>query len=236
MLGVFRNDVYVLKKQLIISAVTAVIVLAFGLLSCGSLRYGNLAKLPEENFDATYSIMTMIFGPISAALIGFANPFAISVFTNRQSGWYSFLYATPITASRIAFVNLLERAGYILISTLFGFISTFSCYGLAGREITSTDIFILLVAVLLTGLLTFLPTSYLLKTANAEVMLRIVLIYAASVVTFIGATLSLAEFEKAVNGFVDNLPLICFALLAIDIVVFLISWRISAKILEKRKL
>lgn len=238
MLGVFRNDVFVLKKQLIISAVTAAILIALGLLCCGSLRYGNLAKLLEDDFNGTYSALTTLFGLLAAAFIAMQNPFSVAPTANRQSGWYTFLYTTPITASKAALVNLLERVGYIVVTTVFfGLPCMLGCYGIAGREVTSTDVFIMFTAVLFAGFTTLLPTSYIAKTANAEVMIRIVFIYAvASALTLIGATLSVAEFEKVINGIMDSLPLICLAMLAVDIVLFFISWAISTKMLKKRKL
>lgn len=238
MLGVFKNDVFVLKKQLIVSVVTAAILLALGLLCCGSLRYGNLAKLPINEFDSTYSMLTMIFGLLAAAFIAMENPFSLVTITNRQSGWYNFLYTTPITASKVALVNLLERVGYIVVtSVFFGLPCMLGCYGIAGREVTSTDVFIMLTAVLFAGFTTLLPTSYIVKSANAELFIRIAFIYAAaSSLTVIGISLSPPKLEKAINDFVDNLPLICLAMLAADIVLFFISWAISTKMLKKRKL
>lgn len=237
MLGMLRNDLFALKKQFIVAAITAALFLTLGLLICGSFRFGNLAKLPEEDFFGVRSTMTTLFGPISAAFICMANPIAGVTFTNRQSGWYTFLYASPVSERTTALLHLLERVGYTLACAVFGLISTFGCYGLAGCEITPTDIFAMLMGVLLASFVALLPTSYLVKSVNAEVLIRIILIFAiSSEITVVFVSSPPAKAERLLNEAIETLPQICLVLLAVNIVVFFVSWWISTNVLKKRKL
>ncbi len=237
MLGVLRNDLFAQKKQFIIAAITAALFLTFGLLICGSFRFGNLANLPDVDFYSIRSTMTTLFGPISAAFICMANPFAGVTFTNRQSSWYTFLYASPVSERTAALVHLLERVGYMIACAVFGLISTLGCYGLAGCEITSTDIFVMLMGVLLASFTALLPTSYLVKSVNAEVMVRIILIFAiSSEITIVFMSSPPAKAERLFNEAIEMMPQICLILLAVNIVVFFISWWISTNVLKKRKI
>lgn len=239
MLGLFRNDVFTVKKQLIITAVTAVMLIAFGIIFCGSFRYGNLAKLPEEDFNDVFSSMTLLFGPLYAAFLSLSQPFAGTVYISRQSGWYRFVCTTPIKESRVALVRLLETVGFTLFSLIFGFISMISCYGIAGREITSDDIFIMLTGVLIVAFISLLPTSYIVKTRDSETVLMIIFFFALSGAVILGASLysngNPARLTHLVEKAADSIPVICLALLVIDIAAFFISWGIATLILKKRK-
>ena len=59
MIGIFRKDVFVLRKQLILIALSVVGFVTLALLICGSFRYGNLAKLPEKDYASVVHIKSL---------------------------------------------------------------------------------------------------------------------------------------------------------------------------------
>lgn len=239
MLGLFRNDVFIIKKQLIITSVTAAMIIAFGVIFCESFRYGNLAKLPPEEFDSTFYAMTMIFGPVSGILLSIHQPFKSTNYINRQSGWFRFTYTTPISESRIALTNLLEAVGFSLFSFIFGTISTASCYGIAGREITPNDFFIMTAGILFITFLALLPTGYILKSRGGEAILDILICFASSGAAVLGALCySNGNPQRLINlteKLSENAGVICLILAVADIAVFFISWAAATHILKKRK-
>lgn len=239
MLGLFRNDILVVKKTLIITALTVGMVIAFGVIFCGSLQYGNLAKLPPEDYESTFYAATTIFGPFGTILLSIMQPFILTNYINRQSGWYRFIYTTSISESRVALVSLLERVGFSVFCLIIGLISTLCCYGIAGREVTADDILIILVGLLLTMFLSLLPTSYIMKTKDGETFFNLVIIFAAASAAFVGALCyangNLLRIEKLLNVLSEKMGLICLIIAAADIAVFFISWATATHILKKRK-
>ena len=238
MIGIFRKDVFVLRKQLILIALSVVGFVTLALLICGSFRYGNLAKLPEKDYADAFSSLTMLFGPLAAALaeLALCTAFNGTISSDRKNGWYAFTSSLPVKKSSIALAKLLECASSAVLAAVVGVSATVGCYLIAGRTLSFNDI---LVPLLVVGIVLFvymLPLFYIFRGKDtASFFVIVVLFVAVNAVLAVGMISSDngTDIAKTADKLINMLPIVCLALLAVDIVTFFVSWRISTSLLRK---
>lgn len=238
MIGIFRKDVFVLRKQLILIALSVVGFVTLALLICGSFRYGNLAKLPEKDYADAFSSLTMLFGPLAAALaeLALCTAFNGTISSDRKNGWYAFTSSLPVKKSSIALAKLLECASSAVLAAVVGVSATVGCYLIAGRTLSFNDI---LVPLLVVGIVLFvymLPIFYVFRGKDtASFFVIVVLFVAANAVLAVGMISSDngTDIAKTADKLINMLPIVCLVLLAVDIVTFFLSWRISTSLLRK---
>lgn len=238
MIGIFRKDVFVLRKQLILIALSVVGFVTLALLICGSFRYGNLAKLPEKDYADAFSSLTMLFGPLAAALaeLALCTAFNGTISSDRKNGWYAFTSSLPLKKSSIALAKLLECASSAVLAAVVGVSATVGCYLIAGRTLSFNDI---LVPLLVVGIVLFvymLPLFYIFRGKDtASFFVIVVLFVAVNAVLAVGMISSDngMDIAKTADKLINMLPIVCLVLLAVDIVTFFLSWRISTSLLRK---
>ena len=238
MIGIFRKDVFVLRKQLILIALSVVGFVTLALLICGSFRYGNLAKLPEKDYADAFSSLTMLFGPLAAALaeLALCTAFNGTISSDRKNGWYAFTSSLPVKKSSIALAKLLECASSAVLAAVVGVSATVGCYLIAGRTLSFNDI---LVSLLVVGIVLFvymLPIFYVFRGKDtASFFVIVVLFVAVNAVLAVGMISSDngTDIAKTADKLINMLPIVCLVLLAVDIVTFFLSWRISTSLLRK---
>lgn len=238
MIGIFRKDVFVLRKQLILIALSVVGFVTLALLICGSFRYGNLAKLPEKDYADAFSSLTMLFGPLAAALaeLALCTAFNGTISSDRKNGWYAFTSSLPLKKSSIALAKLLECASSAVLAAVVGVSATVGCYLIAGRTLSFNDI---LVPLLVVGIVLFvymLPIFYVFRGKDtASFFVIVVLFVAVNAVLAVGMISSDngTDIAKTADKLINMLPIVCLVLLAVDIVTFFLSWRISTSLLRK---
>ena len=238
MIGIFRKDVIVLRKQLILIALSVVGFVTLALLICGSFRYGNLAKLPEKDYADAFSSLTMLFGPLAAALaeLALCTAFNGTISSDRKNGWYAFTSSLPVKKSSIALAKLLECASSAVLAAVVGVSATVGCYLIAGRTLSFNDI---LVPLLVVGIVLFvymLPIFYVFRGKDtASFFVIVVLFVAVNAVLAVGMISSDngMDIAKTADKLINMLPIVCLVLLAVDIVTFFLSWRISTSLLRK---
>ncbi len=238
MIGIFRKDVFVLRKQLILIALSVVGFVTLALLICGSFRYGNLAKLPEKDYADAFSSLTMLFGPLAAALaeLALCTAFNGTISSDRKNGWYAFTSSLPVKKSSIALAKLLECASSAVLAAVVGVSATIGCYLIAGRTLSFNDI---LVPLLVVGIVLFvymLPIFYIFRGKDtASFFVIVVLFVAVNAVLAVGMISSDngTDIAKTADKLINMLPIVCLVLLAVDIVTFFLSWRISTSLLRK---
>ena len=238
MIGIFRKDVFVLRKQLILIALSVVGFVTLALLICGSFRYGNLAKLPEKDYADAFSSLTMLFGPLAAALaeLALCTAFNSTISSDRKNGWYAFTSSLPLKKSSIALAKLLECASSAVLAAVVGVSATVGCYLIAGRTLSFNDI---LVPLLVVGIVLFvymLPIFYVFRGKDtASFFVIVVLFVAVNAVLAVGMISSDngTDIAKTADKLINMLPIVCLVLLAVDIVTFFLSWRISTSLLRK---
>ena len=238
MIGIFRKDVFVLRKQLILIALSVVGFVTLALLICGSFRYGNLAKLPEKDYADAFSSLTMLFGPLAAALaeLALCTAFNGTISSDRKNGWYAFTSSLPVKKSSIALAKLLECASSAVLAAVVGVSATVGCYLIAGRTLSFNDI---LVPLLVVGIVLFvymLPIFYVFRGKDtASFFVMVVLFVAVNAVLAVGMISSDngTDIAKTADKLINMLPIVCLVLLAVDIVTFFVSWRISTSLLRK---
>ena len=238
MIGIFRKDVIVLRKQLILIALSVVGFVTLALLICGSFRYGNLAKLPEKDYADAFSSLTMLFGPLAAALaeLALCTAFNGTISSDRKNGWYAFTSSLPVKKSSIALAKLLECASSAVLAAVVGVSATVGCYLIAGRTLSFNDI---LVPLLVVGIVLFvymLPIFYVFRGKDtASFFVIVVLFVAVNAVLAVGMISSDngTDIAKTADKLINMLPIVCLVLLAVDIVTFFLSWRISTSLLRK---
>ena len=238
MIGIFRKDVFVLRKQLILIALSVVGFVTLALLICGSFRYGNLAKLPEKDYADAFSSLTMLFGPLAAALaeLALCTAFNGTISSDRKNGWYAFTSSLPVKKSSIALAKLLECASSAVLAAVVGVSATVGCYLIAGRTLSFNDI---LVPLLVVGIVLFvymLPIFYVFRGKDtASFFVIVVLFVAVNAVLAVGMISSDngMDIAKTADKLINMLPIVCLVLLAVDIVTFFLSWRISTSLLRK---
>ena len=238
MIGIFRKDVFVLRKQLILIALSVVGFVTLALLICGSFRYGNLAKLPEKDYADAFSSLTMLFGPLAAALaeLALCTAFNGTISSDRKNGWYAFTSSLPVKKSSIALAKLFECASSAVLAAVVGVSATVGCYLIAGRTISFNDI---LVPLLVVGIVLFvymLPIFYIFRGKDtASFFVIVVLFVAVNAVLAVGMISSDngTDIAKTADKLINMLPIVCLVLLAVDIVTFFLSWRISTSLLRK---
>lgn len=238
MIGIFRKDVFVLRKQLILIVLSVVGFVTLALLICGSFRYGNLAKLPEKDYADAFSSLTMLFGPLAAALaeLALCTAFNGTISSDRKNGWYAFTSSLPVKKSSIALAKLLECASSAVLAAVVGVSATVGCYLIAGRTLSFNDI---LVPLLVVGIVLFvymLPIFYVFRGKDtASFFVIVVLFVAVNAVLAVGMISSDngMDIAKTADKLINMLPIVCLVLLAVDIVTFFVSWRISTSLLRK---
>lgn len=238
MIGIFRKDVFVLRKQLILIVLSVVGFVTLALLICGSFRYGNLAKLPEKDYADAFSSLTMLFGPLAAALaeLALCTAFNGTISADRKNGWYAFTSSLPVKKSSIALAKLLECASSAVLAAVVGVSATVGCYLIAGRTLSFNDI---LVPLLVVGIVLFvymLPIFYVFRGKDtASFFVIVVLFVAVNAVLAVGMISSDngTDIAKTADKLINMLPIVCLVLLAVDIVTFFLSWRISTSLLRK---
>ena len=238
MIGIFRKDVFVLRKQLILIALSVVGFVTLALLICGSFRYGNLAKLPEKDYADAFSSLTMLFGPLAAALaeLALCTAFNGTISSDRKNGWYAFTSSLPVKKSSIALAKLFECASSAVLAAVVGVSATVGCYLIAGRTLSFNDI---LVPLLVVGIVLFvymLPIFYVFRGKDtASFFVIVVLFVAVNAVLAVGMISSDngTDIAKTADKLINMLPIVCLVLLAVDIVTFFLSWRISTSLLRK---
>lgn len=238
MTGIFRKDVFVLRKQLILIVLSVVGFVTLALLICGSFRYGNLAKLPEKDYADAFSSLTMLFGPLAAALaeLALCTAFNGTISSDRKNGWYAFTSSLPVKKSSIALAKLLECASSAVLAAVVGVSATVGCYLIAGRTLSFNDI---LVPLLVVGIVLFvymLPLFYIFRGKDtASFFVIVVLFVAVNAVLAVGMISSDngMDIAKTADKLINMLPIVCLVLLAVDIVTFFLSWRISTSLLRK---
>ena len=238
MIGILRKDVFVLRKQLILIALSVVGFVTLALLICGSFRYGNLAKLPEKDYADAFSSLTMLFGPLAAALaeLALCTAFNGTISSDRKNGWYAFTSSLPVKKSSIALAKLLECASSAVLAAVVGVSATVGCYLIAGRTLSFNDI---LVPLLVVGIVLFvymLPIFYVFRGKDtASFFVIVVLFVAVNAVLTVGMISSDngTDIAKTADKLINMLPIVCLVLLAVDIVTFFLSWRISTSLLRK---
>lgn len=238
MIGIFRKDVFVLRRQLILIALSVVGFVTLALLICGSFRYGNLAKLPEKDYADAFSSLTMLFGPLAAALaeLALCTAFNGTISSDRKNGWYAFTSSLPVKKSSIALAKLLECASSAVLAAVVGVSATVGCYLIAGRTLSFNDI---LVPLLVVGIVLFvymLPIFYVFRGKDtASFFVIVVLFVAVNAVLAVGMISSDngMDIAKTADKLINMLPIVCLVLLAVDIVTFFLSWRISTSLLRK---
>lgn len=238
MIGIFRKDVFVLRKQLILIVLSVVGFVTLALLICGSFRYGNLAKLPEKDYADAFSSLTMLFGPLAAALaeLALCTAFNGTISSDRKNGWYAFTSSLPVNKSVIALTKLLECASSAVLAAVVGVSATIGCYLIAGRTLSFNDI---LVPLLVVGIVLFvymLPLFYIFRGKDtASFFVIVVLFVAVNAVLAVGMISSDngTDIAKTADKLINMLPIVCLVLLAVDIVTFFLSWRISTSLLRK---
>ena len=238
MIGIFRKDVFVLRKQLILIALSVVGFVTLALLICGSFRYGNLAKLPEKDYADAFSSLTMLFGPLAAALaeLALCTAFNGTISSDRKNGWYAFTSSLPVKKSSIALAKLFECASSAVLAAVVGVSATVGCYLIAGRTLSFNDI---LVPLLVVGIVLFvymLPLFYIFRGKDtASFFVIVVLFVAVNAVLAVGMISSDngTDIAKTADKLINMLPIVCLVLLAVDIVTFFLSWRISTSLLRK---
>ena len=238
MIGIFRKDVFVLRKQLILIALSVVGFVTLALLICGSFRYGNLAKLPEKDYADAFSSLTMLFGPLAAALaeLALCTAFNGTISSDRKNGWYAFTSSLPVKKSSIALAKLFECVASAVLAAVVGVSATVGCYLIAGRTLSFNDI---LVPLLVVGIVLFvymLPIFYVFRGKDtASFFVIVVLFVAVNAVLAVGMISSDngTDIAKTADKLINMLPIVCLVLLAVDIVTFFLSWRISTSLLRK---
>ena len=238
MIGIFRKDVFVLRKQLILVVLYVVGFVTLALLICGSFRYGNLAKLPEKDYADAFSSLTMLFGPLAAALaeLALCTAFNGTISSDRKNGWYAFTSSLPVKKSSIALAKLLECASSAVLAAVVGVSATVGCYLIAGRTLSFNDILVPLLVVGIVLFLYMLPLFYIFRGKDtASFFVIVVLFVAVNAVLAVGMISSDngTDIAKTADKLINMLPIVCLVLLAVDIVTFFLSWRISTSLLRK---
>ena len=238
MIGIFRKDVFVLRKQLILIVLSVVGFVTLALLICGSFRYGNLAKLPEKDYADAFSSLTMLFGPLAAALaeLALCTAFNGTISSDRKNGWYAFTSSLPVKKSSIALAKLLECASSAVLAAVVGVSATVGCYLIAGRTLSFNDILVPLLVVVIVLFVYMLPIFYVFRGKDtASFFVIVVLFVAVNAVLAVGMISSDngTDIAKTADKLINMLPIVCLVLLAVDIVTFFVSWRISTSLLRK---
>ena len=180
----------------------------------------------------------MLFGPLAAALaeLALCTAFNGTISSDRKNGWYAFTSSLPVKKSSIALAKLLECASSAVLAAVVGVSATVGCYLIAGRTLSFNDI---LVPLLVVGIVLFvymLPIFYVFRGKDtASFFVIVVLFVAVNAVLAVGMISSDngTDIAKTADKLINMLPIVCLVLLAVDIVTFFLSWRISTSLLRK---
>ncbi len=233
-----RKDIMYLRKQLIIALCSIAGFTIFGVLFCGSYKYGNLAKLPESDFNNTYMTATSLFGVLSGVLclLSLSVIFWGTVSDDRRNGWYMFTSTLPVGKRLIALTKLGEAVAVFVASVVVGVIGIISCYAVSGRDIAVNDIFIMVDVLLFLLIFLLLPTFYLFKGKETASFFTFFLMYITADIATAVIMLSMRsglDLPKVITFLQDNAAVISLILVAVNIAVFAVSAVVSAKILGK---
>lgn len=233
-----RKDIYYLRKQLIIALCSIAGFTIFGVLFCGSYKYGNLARLPESDFNETYMTATSLFGTLPGVLclLSLGVIFWGTVSDDRRNGWYMFASTLPVSKKLIAITKLCETAAVFVASVAVGSIGIAGCFSISGRDIAVNDFFIMTDVLLFLLIFLLLPTFYLFKGRETASFFTFFLMYITADVATAVIILNLKsglDLPEVISFIQDNSALISLVLIAVNTAVFAVSAAVSAKILDK---
>lgn len=139
MMGLYKKDVYLCKKMMILMAVTFVLLLAFGILWRSAYDYGNLANNLPEDLEAGKRVSEMMFPIVTAFLLCCQSTCLAgkTIEWDDKNHFNLFAYSVNITADQMAKVKLYEVltsftvgcVAAVLYGTIFGVIYGFSNVG-----------------------------------------------------------------------------------------------------------
>lgn len=126
MIGLYKKDLYLCKKMIIITAATFVVLLTFGILWRCAYDYGNLASFPPEDLEYGKSSSEITFPFLAAFMISVESCFLAcnSIELDINNNFSIFAYSTKIKEEEMTQLKLLE----ILTTFVLGCLST-TLYG-----------------------------------------------------------------------------------------------------------
>lgn len=233
-----RKDILYLRKQLIIALCTTVGFMIFGMIFCGSYKYGNLAKLPESDFNDTYITATTLFGILPGVLCLLSMSVILwgTVSDDRRNGWYMFTSTLPVSRRVITVTKLCEIAAVFVLSAIISAVSVVSCFTVSGRAIAASDFFITADVLLFLLVFLLLPTFYMFRGRETASFFTLFLMFITTDIITAVIMLTMKterDFLRVIDFIQGNAAVICIVLIAVNAAVFAVSAVISARLLCK---
>lgn len=171
--GSFRALVYrellLCKKSLRTCLLTTVIFSAIPILMILSIRYGNLAMLPETFLGEIRShndLMLTLYAVISPCMLPLS--LAECAFFDVQVKWDRFRRTTPVTPARMALAKYALFVGAVILSAAGAVLLMWLCHALLGTSMTMTDFAVIMALITVCGIFSMLGQVFVMLFRNVD--------------------------------------------------------------------
>ena len=247
--AMFKHDVILAKKTLILSAVGYISMLILSVLVFMSAKYGNLAKNAAKDDVMPIFRSMMIFIGISASMIPMLCFDNNTLISDIKCGWQKFTYTSPLSVNeQLRYRYGLKIAG-LLLSHVFSAIQIGTIVMADGKWLTKTDA---LITVFIYGylyIMEMISIPLYIKFKNSDKagmasMLLIMVLMIPVVFLFKDKGDKLKEISEVNGGVIRfdemvdllgiDLPLIAAATAVLMVVSHIVSYMCTKKLLEKK--
>ena len=142
-IAMFKHDVILAKKTLIISAVGYISMLILSVLVFMSAKYGNIAKSEAKDDVMPIFRLLMISIGISASIIPLLCFDNNTLISDMKSGWQKFIYTAPLSVTEQLRYRYGIKLAALLISPILLAIQAGTIVLADGKGLTKTDVLII---------------------------------------------------------------------------------------------
>lgn len=248
-IAMFKHDVILAKKTLILSAVGYISMLILSVLVFMSAKYGNIAKSASKDDVMPIFRLLMISIGISASMIPLLCFDNNTLISDIKSGWLKFTYTAPLSVNEQLRYRYGLKISGLLFSSVFTAIQIGTIVIADGKGLTKTDALIIVFLYGYLYIMEMISIPLYIKFKNSDKagmasMLLIMVLMTPVVFLFKEKGDKLEEISKVNGGVIRfdemvdllgiNVPLIAVFAIVLIVVSHIISYICTKKLLEKK--
>ena len=217
------RELLLCRKSLMTYMVSTLIFTMMPILVILSLRYGNLAMLPEHivaDIRSHNDLMLTLYAVICPSMLVMA--VAESAVFDTQIKWDRFHRSTPVKPARMALAKYALFVILLLASVVISIAVMVLCHGLLGTPVLKTDIAVILAIITLTTLMCVLSQVFIMLFRSVDKGMLAMIGCIAAVIFLLPekwkANLSLDRMLRAAEALLPLTPVVLMGILLLGVV------------------
>lgn len=251
--GLIFRELYLSKKNYIISGFSLLIAVILEVMVRLSLNFGNLSKLEADSFNSTDKVTfyVFIFGISVLTYFVFFSDDSGVILSDVKCKWSTFACTFPVSEVRLVWTKYVIKLCALVLGFIVSILNAFLVCGLSGRTLDGLTVKILCGILVLAAMITFIHTPLMLKFKSAGIVSGIfmglfALVYfgvAGRLVAFLEEHNAFEDDNEAANALINWLkdigntvkPYIIPACVLLVSVTFSAGFGISVRLLKRRE-